>query len=151
VAKKSVRKSAVKSTRKSAARSTRKTARKATRKTGSPAARKTARKATRKAATRAASRGPSPTPCGVTPDLGPHTFPAVGGGFFVLVTYPTGPDACPYTAKPNVRWITTNPRISEFDVILAPNPSTRMRRGIVVVQGQGNRIRHRVVVQQSGR
>ena len=89
--------------------------------------------------------------CNVTPEPGPFTFPAGGGEFFVLVSYPTPPDACPYTAKPNVSWIRTNPRISEFDVRLAANPRRRPRTGIVVVQGRGNRVRHRVTIRQLGR
>jgi hypothetical protein len=153
VAKKTVRKSAAKSTRKTARKTTRKTARPAAGKTARKTTAKSTRKTTRKSARRAApgSRRPAGPVCGVTPNVGPHTFPAVGGEFFVLVSYPTGPDACPYTAKPNVRWIRTNPRISEFDVILAPNPSARMRRGVVVVQGQNNPIRHQVIIQQAGR
>jgi len=68
----------------------------------------------------------------------------------IYVHYPTPPDACPYTATPNREWITTNPRIMEFDVTLAPNKSARARRGIVVVQGQGNPVKHKVTIHQHG-
>jgi hypothetical protein len=47
--------------------------------------------------------------------------------------------------------MTTNPRISEFDVVLQPNPRRKAREGVVVVQGQGNPTRHRVTIRQSGR
>jgi hypothetical protein len=88
--------------------------------------------------------------CNVTPfSLGPFTFPAGGGAWEIFVLYPSGPDACPYKAKPNVRWIRTNPRISEFDLILAPNTGPA-RRGIVRVQGQFNSTVHSVRVNQLG-
>jgi hypothetical protein len=93
----------------------------------------------------------SPERCNVTPEPGPFTFPAGGGEFFILVSYPTPPDACPYTARPNVGWITTTPRISEFDVRLTPNPRRQARQGVVVVQGQANPVRHRVTIRQLGR
>jgi hypothetical protein len=89
--------------------------------------------------------------CNVKPEAGPFTFPAGGGEFFILVTYPLPPDACPYTATSSVSWITTNPRISEFDVRLAPNRFRRMREGVVVVQGECNRLKHRVRIRQLGR
>lgn len=106
----------------------------------------------KKSARKSVHSSPEPcTVCNVRPEPGPFTFPAGGGEFFILVSYPTPPDACPYTAKSTVRWITTNPRISEFDVTLAPNPRRLARAGVVVVQGQGNPIRHRVTIRQRGR
>jgi hypothetical protein len=111
-----------------------------------------AKKAKKKASRKRTGSGAAPVvKCGVVPERGPFTFPAGGGEFFVLVSYPTGPDACPYTATPRVRWMTTNPRISEFDVVLQPNPRRKAREGVVVVQGQGNPTRHRVTIRQSGR
>ncbi len=89
--------------------------------------------------------------CNATPEPGPFTFPAGGGEFFVLVSYPTGPDACSYTAKSTVRWMTATPRISEFDVKLAPNRRKAAREGVVIVQGQGNATKHKVTIRQSGR
>lgn len=108
-----------------------------------------ASKARVKKVARTSSRAAGKHPrCNVKPaSPGPFTFPAQGGSFEIFVVYPTPPDACPYTAKPNVRWITTNPRISEFDAILTPNPGPA-REGIVWVRGEGNPKKHKVVIRQ---
>lgn len=108
-----------------------------------------ASKASVKKAVRTSPRAVRKQPrCNVKPaSPGPFTFPAQGGSFEIFVVYPTPPDACPYSAKPNVRWITTNPRISEFDAILAPN-SGPAREGIVWVRGAGNPKKHKVVIRQ---
>lgn len=88
--------------------------------------------------------------CTVEPEPGPFTFPAGGGEFIIYVYYPTPPNPCPYTAKSNKKWMTTTPRIMEFDVTLTQNRSSSARRGVVTVQGQGNPIKHKVTIHQHG-
>jgi hypothetical protein len=92
-----------------------------------------------------------PVPCKVVPQIGPLTIPAAGAEIEVRVGYGDGPDACKYITVPDKPWLGTIPRISEFDLLVKPNPSRKARTAVVSVQGNMSRKIHKVRVRQLGR
>lgn len=92
-----------------------------------------------------------PAPCKVTPEPGPLEIGAEGAEIFVMVGYADGPDACKYITVPDKPWLATIPRVSEFVLLVKPNPSRKARTATVLVQGNMSRKVHKVRVNQKGR
>jgi hypothetical protein len=92
-----------------------------------------------------------PAKCNVVPRDRTLTVGPEGRHFELQVSYPSGPNGCVYITVPDKPWVTTFPRLSEFDLVVQPNPRRTARTATVVVQGNMNRKKHRVTIKQAGR